>query len=102
MRPTRTSFGQILVIPGQHRSIVILPEGPGKRRYIRLPEFHPATTCWLPWRPTMATSIRHILDRYRVTSGKDFRLTDFDPSDTSGHLLAREQAEAMVVEDVER
>ena len=50
----------------------------------------------------MAAPMHHILNRYRVTTGGDFRLKDFDPSDTCGHLLSREQAEAMVAEDVER
>ena len=38
--------------------------------------------------------MRDLLDRYRVTSGKDFRLADFDPNDTAGHLLTKPQAEA--------
>ena len=50
----------------------------------------------------MAAPMHHILNRYRVTTGGEFRLKDFDPSDTCGHLLSREQAEAMVAEDVER
>jgi PPK2 family polyphosphate:nucleotide phosphotransferase len=50
----------------------------------------------------MAPSIRHILDRYRVSAGKDFRLKQFDPRDTAGHLLSHEQAETMVTEDVHR
>jgi PPK2 family polyphosphate:nucleotide phosphotransferase len=50
----------------------------------------------------MTASIRHILDRYRVSSGKNFRLKDFDPVDTSAHLVSREQAEAIVAEDVGR
>jgi hypothetical protein len=31
--------------------------------------------------------VRNIIDRYRVTDGKDARLKDFDPADTTGHLL---------------
>jgi PPK2 family polyphosphate:nucleotide phosphotransferase len=50
----------------------------------------------------MAASIPRILDRYRVTSGKDFRLNKFDPGDTAGHLLSHEQADTMVAEDVHR
>lgn len=50
----------------------------------------------------MAASIRRILDRYRVTAGKDFRLKEFDPGDTAGHLLTREQAESIVADDVHR
>ena len=36
---------------------------------------------------------RRHLDRYRVTSGKDFRLKDHDPADTAGHLVPRAEAE---------
>ena len=46
--------------------------------------------------------MRRILDRYRVTDGKGFRLADFDPADTAGHLLTRQQAHIMVAEDVHR
>jgi PPK2 family polyphosphate:nucleotide phosphotransferase len=46
--------------------------------------------------------MRRILDRYRVTSGKSFRLKDHDPSDTAGHLLTKHQADAMVARDVRR
>ncbi len=50
----------------------------------------------------MEVPIRPILDRYRVTSGKNFRLQDYDPTDTAGHLLTHEQADAMVAQDVHR
>jgi len=46
--------------------------------------------------------MRRIIDRYRVTSGKGFRLKDHDPTDTAGHLLAKPQADAMVARDVHR
>ena len=46
--------------------------------------------------------MRKILDRYRVTSGKGFRLKDHDPADTGGHLLSKPQAEAMLAQDVQR
>ena len=46
--------------------------------------------------------MRHILDRYRITSGKNFRLKDFDPTDTAGHLLTKAQADAIVAQDVQR
>ena len=36
--------------------------------------------------------MRRILDRYRVVSGEGFRLRDFDPADTAGHLLTKPQA----------
>jgi polyphosphate kinase 2 (PPK2 family) len=45
---------------------------------------------------------RRIIDRYRVTSGKGFRLKDFDPSDTAGHLLTKAQADLIVAQDVQR
>src|SRR5208283_155611 len=37
---------------------------------------------------------RKILDRYRVTNGKGFRLKDYDPADTAGQLLPRAEADA--------
>lgn len=46
--------------------------------------------------------MRRIIDRYRVTSGKGFRLKDFDPSDTAGHLLSKGQADLIVAQDVHR
>ena len=36
---------------------------------------------------------RRLLDRYRVTSGKDFRLKDHDPADTAGPLVPRAEAD---------
>jgi PPK2 family polyphosphate:nucleotide phosphotransferase len=46
--------------------------------------------------------IRRILDRYRVTSGKGFRLKDHDPGDTAGHLLPKDQANALLAHGVQR
>ena len=46
--------------------------------------------------------VRRIIDRYRVTDGKGFRLKDFDPSDTTGHLLPHAQANALLTESVQR
>ena len=46
--------------------------------------------------------MRRILDRYRVTSGKGFRLKNHDPADTAGHLLTKHQADALVARDVHR
>jgi PPK2 family polyphosphate:nucleotide phosphotransferase len=46
--------------------------------------------------------MRRVLDRYRVTDGKGFRLADFDPADTAGRLLTRRQADIMVAADVHR
>jgi PPK2 family polyphosphate:nucleotide phosphotransferase len=46
--------------------------------------------------------VRRIIDRYRVTSGKGFRLKDHDPADTAGHLIARSQADALLLHGVQR
>jgi PPK2 family polyphosphate:nucleotide phosphotransferase len=46
--------------------------------------------------------MRRILDRYRVVSGEGFRLRDFDPADTAGHLLTKPQAGLIVARDVHR
>ncbi len=46
--------------------------------------------------------MRRIIDRYRVTSGKGFRLKDHDPADTAGHLLAKSHADAMLLHGVQR
>jgi PPK2 family polyphosphate:nucleotide phosphotransferase len=40
--------------------------------------------------------IRAVLDRYRITDGRKFRLKDHDPADTAGHLISREQARALL------
>ena len=44
---------------------------------------------------------RRLLDRYRVTSGKGFRLKDRDPADTAGHLVPRGEADARLALGVE-
>ncbi len=46
--------------------------------------------------------IRKMLDRYRVTSGKQFRLKDHDPRDTAGHLFDKGQASALLDAGVHR
>jgi len=46
--------------------------------------------------------IRRILDRYRVTSGKGFRLKDHDPTDTAGRLLPKPHASALLARGVHR
>jgi PPK2 family polyphosphate:nucleotide phosphotransferase len=59
---------------------------------------------------TAATSAPHLsrrqmselLDRYRVTSGKRFRLADYDPADTAGHQLTKPQADIILAHDVHR
>jgi PPK2 family polyphosphate:nucleotide phosphotransferase len=50
----------------------------------------------------MAANMRRILDRHRVTSGKDFRLKHHDPADTGGRRVTQSAAEAMVAQDVQR
>jgi PPK2 family polyphosphate:nucleotide phosphotransferase len=45
---------------------------------------------------------RALLDRYRVTQGKGFKLKDHDPGDTAGHILSKQQADAMLHGGVER
>lgn len=49
-----------------------------------------------------AKQVRKLLDRYRVTSGKQFKLKDFDPADTAGHLIAHDQADALLAAGVQR
>ena len=46
--------------------------------------------------------VRSIIDRHRVTDGKDFRLKDFDPADTTGHLLSHAEANTLLAESVQR
>jgi PPK2 family polyphosphate:nucleotide phosphotransferase len=79
-----------------------MPARSGKWRNNRLPGFHLAMTSQLKGENEVAVSMRPVLDRYRITSGKNFRLKDYDPADTAGHLLTHEQADAMVAQDVHR
>ena len=46
--------------------------------------------------------VSRLLDRYRVTSGKDFRLKDHDPGESGGDTLKQEDGEEMLREGVER
>jgi PPK2 family polyphosphate:nucleotide phosphotransferase len=46
--------------------------------------------------------VRKLLDRFRVTRGKGFRLKDHDPADTAGHLITPQQAHHMLGAGVER
>ncbi len=46
--------------------------------------------------------VRKLLDRYRVTSGKQFKLKDHDPADTAGHLLDHDKAAALLGAAVQR
>ncbi len=43
-----------------------------------------------------------VLDRYRVTDGRKFRLKDYDPGDTAGHSFEKPEAQAILQHGVER
>jgi len=45
--------------------------------------------------------LRKLLDRYRVTDGKGFRLKNWDPDDTAGHLIDKAHATALLNGGVE-
>jgi PPK2 family polyphosphate:nucleotide phosphotransferase len=44
---------------------------------------------------------RKLVDRYRVTHGKGFKLKDWDPADTANHLIGRRKAEELLIGGVE-
>ena len=46
--------------------------------------------------------LRKLVDRYRITDSKGFRLKHFDPADTAGDLVDREQSEALLADGVKR
>jgi PPK2 family polyphosphate:nucleotide phosphotransferase len=46
--------------------------------------------------------VRKLLDRYRVTDGKGFKLKHHDPADTAGHLLNKRQADHLLQTGVTR
>jgi len=46
--------------------------------------------------------VRKLLDRFRVTRGKDFRLKDHDPADTAGHLISPQQAHHLLAAGTDR
>ncbi len=47
--------------------------------------------------PTIShKQIRAVLDRYRITNGKKFRLKDHDPNDTAGYSLDKPEASTML------
>jgi len=46
--------------------------------------------------------VRALLDPYRVTQGKGFKLKQHDPTDTAGHLLSKPQADVLLLTSVER
>lgn len=53
------------------------------------------------WKDLSGRAAR-ILDRYRVTNGKKFRLKDFDPGDTAGLDMDKATAEALLQGGVKR
>ncbi|HXQ52227.1 MAG TPA: polyphosphate kinase 2 family protein [Stellaceae bacterium] len=46
--------------------------------------------------------VRKLLDRYRVTDGKGFRLGNYNPADQAGDLLSKGHASALLVASVDR
>ena len=46
--------------------------------------------------------LRRLVDRYRITSGKGFRLKDCDPADTGGGLIDHASSEALLADGVQR
>ncbi len=46
--------------------------------------------------------IAALLDQYRVTSGTDFKLKRFSPSDQGGHEITKEAADALLADGVAR
>jgi PPK2 family polyphosphate:nucleotide phosphotransferase len=46
--------------------------------------------------------LRKIIDRYRVTSGKGFRLKHHDPADTAGALIDKDLSESLLADGVRR
>jgi PPK2 family polyphosphate:nucleotide phosphotransferase len=47
-------------------------------------------------------SVKEILDRYRITSGKGFRLKDHDPEDIATKLLSKDEGPAYLARGVEQ
>ncbi len=47
-------------------------------------------------------NLRRLVERYRVTDGGGFRLKHFDPSDTAGDVVDREQSEVLLADGVQR
>jgi PPK2 family polyphosphate:nucleotide phosphotransferase len=50
----------------------------------------------------MRKEFERVLDRYRVTEGKRFRLKDHDPDDTAGYDMEKAEAAGLLAEGVER
>jgi len=50
----------------------------------------------------MEKRVTKILDRYRVTKGRGFRLKDYDPGDTAALEMEKTAAEALLKQGVVR
>ncbi len=46
-------------------------------------------------------AVRQLLPRYRIEDGREFRLRDYDPSDTGGHLINKSDASALLAHGVQ-
>jgi PPK2 family polyphosphate:nucleotide phosphotransferase len=46
--------------------------------------------------------VRRVLDRFRITDGKGFKLKHFDPADTAGNLLSKPEADTLLHTGVTR
>ena len=55
-----------------------------------------STTTTTDVRHLSGKELRKLVDRYRVTDGKGFKLKDFDPGDTAGHLIGKPEATALL------
>jgi PPK2 family polyphosphate:nucleotide phosphotransferase len=55
----------------------------------------------VPSRHLSDRDMHKLLDRYRVTTGKGFKLRDCDPGDTAGHLVGKHDAAALLNGGVE-
>jgi len=47
-------------------------------------------------------SAKRMLERYRITEGKDFRLKDCDPDDIAEGLVAKNESQALLADGVSR
>lgn len=45
--------------------------------------------------------VRKLVEPYRVSSGKGFKLKHFDPADTGGHTVGKHDSEALLVDGVQ-
>ena len=49
-----------------------------------------------------AKSVRQLLARYRIEDGRKFRLRDYDPADTAGRLIDKQDAATLLAHGVQR